>query len=53
MVLARSGVVTLGVADLELSVASYRTLRRYHCSSSIDGVIHRFTPVPPALIPAG
>jgi catechol 2,3-dioxygenase-like lactoylglutathione lyase family enzyme len=42
MVPARLGIVTLGVADLERSVAFYRALGWEHRSSSMDGVIHWF-----------
>ena len=42
MVPARSGIVTLGVADLDRSVAFYRALGWEHRSSSIEGVIHWF-----------
>lgn len=42
MVPARLGIVTLGVADLERSVAFYRALGWAHRSSSIEGVIHWF-----------
>lgn len=42
MVPARLGIVTLGVADLERSVAFYRALGWERCSSSMDGVIHWF-----------
>jgi catechol 2,3-dioxygenase-like lactoylglutathione lyase family enzyme len=34
--------VTLGVADLERSIAFYRALGWQECSSSIEGVIHWF-----------
>ena len=42
MIPARLGLVTLGVADLERSVAFYTALGWEHCSSSIEGVIHWF-----------
>jgi uncharacterized protein len=42
MVPARLGIVTLGVADLERSVAFYRALGWERRSSSMDGVIHWF-----------
>ncbi|MEO8424676.1 MAG: VOC family protein [Actinomycetota bacterium] len=42
MVPARLGLVTLGVADLERSIAFYRAFGWEDCSSSIDGVIHWF-----------
>jgi uncharacterized protein len=42
MVPARLGLVTLGVADLERSVAFYAALGWEETSSSIDGVIHWF-----------
>ncbi len=42
MVPARLGIVTLGVADLDRSVAFYRALGWEHRSSSMEGVIHWF-----------
>lgn len=42
MVPARLGLVTLGVADLDRSIAFYRALGWEECSSSIEGVIHWF-----------
>jgi catechol 2,3-dioxygenase-like lactoylglutathione lyase family enzyme len=42
MIPARLGLVTLGVADLERSIAFYRALGWKECSSSIEGVIHWF-----------
>ncbi len=42
MVPARLGLVTLGVDDLDRSIAFYRALGWQECSSSIEGVIHWF-----------
>jgi catechol 2,3-dioxygenase-like lactoylglutathione lyase family enzyme len=39
---ARLGLVTLGVADLDRSVAFYAALGWEHLSSSVDDVIHWF-----------
>ena len=42
MIPARLGLVTLGVADLDRSIAFYRSLGWKDCSSSIEGIIHWF-----------
>jgi uncharacterized protein len=42
MIPARLGLVTLGVADLDRSVAFYEALGWERCSSSIEGVIQWF-----------
>ncbi|HEX9268271.1 MAG TPA: VOC family protein [Candidatus Limnocylindria bacterium] len=39
---ARLSIVTLGVADLERSIAFYRALGWERCASSLDGVISWF-----------
>jgi catechol 2,3-dioxygenase-like lactoylglutathione lyase family enzyme len=39
---ARMGIVTLGVSDLDRSIAFYGALGWERCSSSIDGVISWF-----------
>ena len=42
MIPARMSIVTLGVADLDRSIAFYRALGWERCSSSVDGEISWF-----------